>query len=78
MSDKKKIDAKYVREHFPVCVAFADECRAVFGDEVRMVYAKEGEQEIGKQFTGDAEVCMADVDLTPVAVGSGKGRKVLP
>lgn len=43
-----------------------------------MVYAKEGEQEIGKQFTGDAEVCMADVDLTPVAVGSGKGRKVLP
>ncbi|MBX3629326.1 MAG: hypothetical protein KF908_05305 [Nitrosomonas sp.] len=66
MSDKKKIDAKYVREHFPVCVAFADECRAVFGDGVKMVYAKESGVEIGKQLTGDAEVCMTDVDLTPM------------
>lgn len=65
MADNK-ITAEYVRENFPACVAFADECRAVFGDGVKIVYAKEGGQEIGKQFTGDDEVCMADVDLSPM------------
>lgn len=65
MADKK-ITAEYVRGNFPSCVAFADECRAVFGDGVKMVYAKEGGQVIGKQFAGDDEVCMADVDMTPM------------
>jgi hypothetical protein len=62
MADKK-ITAEYVRANFPSCVEFADECRSVFGDGVRMVYAKEGGQEIGKQMPGN-EVCMADVDLS--------------
>lgn len=63
---KNKISVEYVRENFPACVEFADECRAVFGDKVKMVYAKEGGQVIGKQFAGDAEVCMSDVDLSPL------------
>lgn len=62
---KNKLSVEYVRENFPLCVAFADECRAVFGDGVKMVYAKEGGQVIGKQFSGD-EVCMSDVDMTPM------------
>ena len=64
MADKK-ITVEYVRENFPECVEFADECRAVFGDGVKMVYASEGGKVIGKQFAGD-EVCMADVDLSPL------------
>lgn len=62
----KKITAEYVRDNFPACVEFADECRSVFGDGVRMVYAKEGDKVIGKQSVGDAEVCLADVDLSPL------------
>lgn len=62
---KNKISFEYVRENFPTCVEFADECRAVFGDGVKMVYASEDGQVIGNQFAGD-EVCMADVDLSPM------------
>ena len=62
---KNKLSVEYVRENFPSCVEFADECRDVFGDGVKMVYASEGGQVIGKQFAGD-EVCMADVDMTPM------------
>lgn len=61
---KNKISVEYVRDNFKKCVEFADECRAVFGDRVKMVYAKEGGQVIGKQFAGDDQVCMADVDLS--------------
>lgn len=64
--DDKKITAEYVRENFPACVAFANECRSVFGDGVKMVYAKEGSNVIGKQLAGDDQVCMADVDMTPM------------
>lgn len=63
---KNNISVEYVRENFPACVEFADECRTVFGDGVRIVYAKEGGQVIGKQFAGDDQVCMADVDLSPL------------
>lgn len=78
MADKK-ITAEYVRKNFPACVEFADECRAVFGDGVKMVYAKEGGQVIGKQFAGD-EVCMSDVDLSPLLTAEqirrgGRGAK---
>ena len=38
-----------VRRLFPKCVAFADHCRGVFGDGVRLIYAKENGREIGKQ-----------------------------
>lgn len=77
---KNKISVEYVRENFPKCVEFADECRAVFGDRVKMVYAKEGGQVIGKQFAGDDEVCMTDVDMTPMQTQDqlrrgGRGEK---
>lgn len=79
MADKK-ITVEYVRENFPACVEFADECRAVFGDGVRMVYASEGGKVIGKQFTGDDQVCMVDVDLSPLLTADqirrgGRGAK---
>lgn len=79
MADKK-ITVEYVRENFPACVEFADECRAVFGDGVRMVYASEGGQVIGKQFSGDDHVRMEDVDMTPMLTAEqlrrgGRGAK---
>ena len=77
---KNKLSVKYVRKNFPVCVEFADECRDVFGDGVKMVYAKEGGNVIGKQFAGDDQVCMADVDMTPMLTAEqlrrgGRGAK---
>ena len=63
---KNKLSVEYVRENFPVSVEFADECRAVFGSGVKMVYANEGGNVIGRQSIGGYEVCMADVDLSPL------------
>jgi hypothetical protein len=63
---KNNLSVEYVRENFPVSVEFADECRTVFGSGVKMVYANEGGKVIGKQFAGDDQVCMADVDLSPM------------
>ncbi len=60
----KKITVDYVRVNFPRCVAFADECRLVFGGGVKLVYASENGRELGKRFAG-VEVCMTDIDLTP-------------
>lgn len=48
MGTKEKLTAEQVREQFPECVAFADEVRNVFGDDVKMVYARENGREIGK------------------------------
>lgn len=79
MADKK-ITAEYVRENFPACVEFADECREVFGDGVKMVYANEGGNVIGMQSIGGDEVCLADVDLSPMLTAEqlrrgGRGGK---
>lgn len=77
---KNKISVQYVRENFPKCVEFADECRTVFGDGVKIVYASEGGQVIGKQFAGDDQVRMEDVDMTPMLTDEqlrrgGRGEK---
>lgn len=77
---KNKLSVEYVRENFQSCVEFADECRDVFGDGVKMVYASEGGNVIGKQFAGDDQVCMADVDMTPMETPDqlrrgGRGEK---
>ena len=47
------MDKDKVRRLFPHSVAFADECRAVFGDGVKLVYAKENGREIGKKSVHD-------------------------
>lgn len=60
-----KVDAKYVRENFPVCVAFADECRKVFGDGVKLVHAKENGKELGKP-SSDGDYQQTHIDLTPI------------
>lgn len=44
-----------VRRLFPVSVAFADECRRVFGNGVKLVHAREGGREIGKRVVHDPE-----------------------
>lgn len=49
------MDKSEVRRLFPSVIAFADDCRAVFGDGVKLVYAKENGREIGKASVIDPE-----------------------
>ncbi|AEJ02188.1 hypothetical protein Nit79A3_2416 [Nitrosomonas sp. Is79A3] len=49
------MDNSEVRRLFPSVIAFADHCRAVFGDGVKLVYAKENGREIGKASVIDPE-----------------------
>ena len=42
------MDKREVRRLFPSVIAFADACRAEFGDGVKLVYARENGREIGK------------------------------
>ena len=65
------MDKDEVRRQFPTVVAFADECRAVFGDGVKLVYARENGREIGKRSEADpdrvvklSEICL---DSRPMA-----------
>lgn len=57
-----------VRRLFPECVSFADECRSVFGDGVKLVYAKEGGREIGKrtEINPDRVIKLSDIVIGPV------------
>lgn len=57
-----------VRRLFPECVAFADECRSVFGDGVKLVCAKEGGREIGKRTEIDPDrfIKLSDMVIGPV------------
>ena len=59
------MDKDEVRRLFPTVVSFADECRRVFGDGVKLVYAKENGREIGKSSTDDPErvVKLSDMSL---------------
>lgn len=41
-------DAARNRAEFPVCAAFLDEMREVFGPDVRMVWVREAGQEMGR------------------------------
>lgn len=38
-----------VRRDYPECCAIADKFRAVFGNQVKLIYAKENGMEIGKR-----------------------------
>lgn len=49
------MDKDTVRRLFPSVIAFADACRAEFGDGVKLVYAKENGLEIGKASVIDPE-----------------------
>ena len=49
------MDKREVRRLFPSVIAFADACRAEFGDGVKLVYAKENGREIGKASVIDPE-----------------------
>ncbi|AKH37342.1 MULTISPECIES: hypothetical protein [Nitrosomonas] len=40
-----------VRQQFPQACKLADEVRAVFGDDLKLVYLKEGERELGTPST---------------------------
>lgn len=45
---KEKATKEFVNKTFPHCVAVANQFRQVFGEGVRMVYAKENNREIGR------------------------------
>ena len=49
------MDKDTVRRLFPSVIAFADECRAEFGDGVKLVYAEENGREIGNASVIDPE-----------------------
>lgn len=49
------MDKREVRRLFPSVIDFADDCRAEFGDGVKLVYAKENGREIGKASVIDPE-----------------------
>ena len=62
MKRPDKLTPEWVREHFPACVAIADEFKAVFGNEVTMTAAEENGQQLGKftkdsDFTGEQARC---------------------
>ncbi|MBS0424597.1 MAG: hypothetical protein JSR71_09300 [Proteobacteria bacterium] len=49
------VTKEQVRAMFPKVTEFADECRAVFGNGVKLVYAEENGRCIGKQSVSDPE-----------------------
>lgn len=63
-----------VRRLFPECVAFADQCRDIFGDGVRLIYAKENGREIGKKTVLDPE-CV--VRLSEICIDSRPFSEVI-
>jgi len=71
------MDKDEVRRLFPECVAFADECRRLFGDGVRLVYAKEGGREIGKrtEIDPDRVVKLSDIVIGPVVMTEYGGKR---
>lgn len=61
------MDKDTVRRLFPSVIAFADACRAEFGDGVKLVYANENGREIGKASVIDPENV---VDLREMCIDS--------
>ncbi|WP_396957032.1 hypothetical protein [Nitrosomonas sp.] len=43
------LDKDEIRRLFPQCIAFADECRRVFGDDIKLVYVEENGLSLGKR-----------------------------
>ena len=61
------MDKDTVRRLFPSVIAFADSMRAVFGDGVKLVWAKESGREIGKASVIDPE---SVVTLSEICIDS--------
>lgn len=70
-----------VRRLFPQCASFADECRRVFGDGVKLVHASESGREIGikPHIDADRVVRLSDmcIDSRPFSdvVEDRKGKR---
>lgn len=63
----KKLSKEEFRTLFPECTAFADEVRKIFGDGVKMVYAKENGLEVGRRpDPHEKGVNIRDLDFTPL------------
>ena len=58
------VSREEVRRLFPTVVAFADECRKVFGDGVRLTYARENGYEMGECSESDPENTVKLSDMT--------------
>ncbi|MDC8446442.1 MAG: hypothetical protein LV471_11020 [Nitrosomonas sp.] len=58
-----------VRKNFPECCSVADEFRKVFGNGVRLIYAKENGMEIGKLSADSVVIETASGDFTKRKVG---------
>jgi hypothetical protein len=63
-----------VRAAFPVCTAVADQFREVFGDGVKLSYAEENGQKIGRQLPESIYkvVPMRDMVIKPSKVSNGR------
>lgn len=51
----KKLTKEQFRAEFPKVTAFADQCRKVFGDGVKLVYAEENGRSVGRKTEVDPE-----------------------
>lgn len=72
----KKVSAGDVRKNMPKCVEFADMMRDQFGDDTRMVWAKENGHELGKQSSnGDRVQRVSDIDLTQIMTADELRRR---
>ncbi len=53
------MDKDEVRRLFPQCIAFADECRSVFGDDIKLVYVEENGRSLGKRSEPGVETALS-------------------
>ena len=66
-----------VRQLFPEVIKFADACRDVFGNGVKLVYASENGRVVGKQsdIDPDCVVKLSDMEFLSLPVTKGEGRR---
>ncbi|WP_396957714.1 hypothetical protein [Nitrosomonas sp.] len=60
-----------IRRSFPQCIAFADECRRVFGDDVKLVYVEENGRSLGKRDERGVKTALSG-DVSMAAKRTGK------
>lgn len=64
------MDKDEIRRLFPQCIAFADECRRVFGDDIRLVYVEENGRSLGKRGEAGVETALSgDVGVATKRAG---------
>lgn len=71
------MDKHEVRKLFPECVAFADACRDVFGNGVKLVYACENGRVIGKkpEIEADRVEKLSDMVIGPIIKTDRGGKR---